>query len=442
MECLWNREYLEQLVSSEKGTIEKQIQVLEMINDYDLELDSIFHMNEQDDDANVEFVVRPEITVSAVLIVRNEERCILRCLQSVLPEFDEIIIVDTGSEDATVELIQSLENEKIKLYCRTWTNSFADARNYALEHVTKEWAFFIDADEYLDLHELSVKDYLSTFHNFPVIQHTIFSPKIVDVNGHTVIGVERIFRTGFGIRYYGAVHEELRKYEGERFSKPFQVCLDLPIKHDGYTDNVMARKDKVHRNLRLIEQMMKAEPDNPRWVYFYLRDGQDVISLETYKKYMDQYLLLDSGKPMEIDNLKEHKFTYALLSLYAVKEFQCGEMEEMRKLTALMDNMNPENSDGVYLNAYSELLMMQTRKSELLKEILAYRKENLDSQYGALHSEGKHLDVLIGYLLFVTGHIQKATAYFDWVKDIAENDSLVQFSRNMIYQIKELGEVK
>ena len=87
------------------------------------------------------------ISISLCMIVKNEEQVLARCLDSLAPVMDEIIIVDTGSKDRTKE-IASHYTEKV--YDFTWTGSFSDARNFAASKATKEYIYTADADEYLD----------------------------------------------------------------------------------------------------------------------------------------------------------------------------------------------------------------------------------------------------------------------------------------------------
>lgn len=87
------------------------------------------------------------ITISLCMIVKNEEKVLERCLKSLAPCMDEIIIVDTGSTDRTKEIARKFTD---KVYDFSWTGSFADARNYASLKATKEYIYTADADEYLD----------------------------------------------------------------------------------------------------------------------------------------------------------------------------------------------------------------------------------------------------------------------------------------------------
>jgi len=81
------------------------------------------------------------------MIVKNEEKVLARCLDSLAPAMDEIIIVDTGSVDHTREIAGKYTEN---VYDFAWTGSFADARNFASSKATKEYIYTADADEYLD----------------------------------------------------------------------------------------------------------------------------------------------------------------------------------------------------------------------------------------------------------------------------------------------------
>lgn len=88
------------------------------------------------------------ITISICMIVKNEERVISRCLDSVCDLAEEIIIVDTGSTDSTMQIVS--EYKHVKLYQFPWVNDFSAARNYAFSMATKEYIYSVDADEVLD----------------------------------------------------------------------------------------------------------------------------------------------------------------------------------------------------------------------------------------------------------------------------------------------------
>lgn len=86
-------------------------------------------------------------TFSLCMIVKDEEQVLARCLDSLTPCMDEIIIVDTGSTDRTKEIAGKYTD---RIYDYVWTGSFADARNFAASKATQEYIYTADADEYLE----------------------------------------------------------------------------------------------------------------------------------------------------------------------------------------------------------------------------------------------------------------------------------------------------
>lgn len=99
-------------------------------------------------------------TVSLCMIVKNEEKYLSRCLESVRNKVDEIIIIDTGSTDSTLEIAKQYTN---KIYHFTWVNDFAAARNESLKYATSQYVLILDADEYLDPAADLQKDISSNF---------------------------------------------------------------------------------------------------------------------------------------------------------------------------------------------------------------------------------------------------------------------------------------
>ena len=85
--------------------------------------------------------------ISLCMIVKNEEQFIEQCLNSVKGLVDEFIIVDTGSEDKTMEIIKSLNLNNLKIINYEWKDDFSKARNISLKYATKEWILVLDADE-------------------------------------------------------------------------------------------------------------------------------------------------------------------------------------------------------------------------------------------------------------------------------------------------------
>jgi len=92
----------------------------------------------------------PKPALSFTLIVKDEEKYIEGCLQSIQDIADEIVVLDTGSSDRTIEIVK---RNNVKLHHFEWIGDFSAARNEALRYATGEWIFIIDADERLKIEE-------------------------------------------------------------------------------------------------------------------------------------------------------------------------------------------------------------------------------------------------------------------------------------------------
>ena len=86
-------------------------------------------------------------SIALCVIAKNEEEYLADCLDSARPFVDEIVVVDTGSTDRTVEIARA-HGARIEHF--TWINDFAAARNFAIEAATKDWILMLDADERLE----------------------------------------------------------------------------------------------------------------------------------------------------------------------------------------------------------------------------------------------------------------------------------------------------
>ena len=87
------------------------------------------------------------VTFSVCMIVKNEERMLKRCLDSIADLMDEIIIVDTGSSDRTKQIAEKYTD---RIYDFNWVGDFSKARNFAFEKATCDYIYSADADEFLD----------------------------------------------------------------------------------------------------------------------------------------------------------------------------------------------------------------------------------------------------------------------------------------------------
>lgn len=211
-------------------------------------------------------------TISLNMIVKNEGKVLSRCLSSVINLVDEIIIVDTGSEDDTVEIAKSFG---AKTFTYHWNDNFAEARNYSLSKSICDWHLVMDADEFI---VKGSKEDISDFLKFE--DKHIGLIKLIDkyfmngVDQHSVAYLSRIFPKG--TQYNGMIHEQMD-------CKLAKFKTSLEIYHDGYY-----LKNKSERNIVLLETIIQEEKEVDPYLYFQI--AKEYRLSGDYKKAQKYYL--------------------------------------------------------------------------------------------------------------------------------------------------------
>lgn len=211
--------------------------------------------------------------VSLCMIVRNEERCIKRCLESAAPFVDEIIIVDTGSTDNTKKICYEYGAE---LYDFNWEDDFSKARNFAVEKTFGPWILWMDADE-----ELCVSDMAGLKNLLCTAKHSFLSLDIIHFYGEEPANLNksyhsagfRLFRKKENHYFTGEIHERLNVLE-EEIGVDMNLTKFAYIKHYGYMDSFY--KNKSDRNLNILLNLKANKPDDP-WLDYHL-------AVEYYRK--------------------------------------------------------------------------------------------------------------------------------------------------------------
>ena len=250
-------------------------------------------------------------TITLCMIVKDEAHCINKCLESVKGLASEIIIVDTGSSDQTVEIC---ENHGAKVYTYKWKNNFADARNYGLSLSTGDWILWLDADEELDsttrfkLPEALVNTNAHLL-ALPVLNYYGKSTP-VDKNNAFVIHQLRLFRNYKDITFHNRIHET-PLLPPEITAKDIE-SIPVSIHHYGYLQDIVDLKQKGLRNIKLLEHELEDSTHSP-WVEYHL--GSEFYRQGQYQQafgFVNQSILLflqQSQKPPSL----LYKLKYAIL---------------------------------------------------------------------------------------------------------------------------------
>lgn len=199
--------------------------------------------------------------LSLCMIAKNEESNIGRCLKSAKDIVDEMIIVDTGSTDSTVEIAKSYG---AKVYNFPWNDNFSDARNYSLKQAVGDWILIMDADDELSEESRqaildSIEDSDADAYFFETISYIGDKPG-VDVLKNMNL---RLLRNGKGYFYSNPIHEQI--YCNIKAVNPSAkiISKETKVYHYGYLNKNIVENNKRARNIGLLEKELKEKPGNP-----------------------------------------------------------------------------------------------------------------------------------------------------------------------------------
>lgn len=209
--------------------------------------------------------------LALVMIVRDEEKSIGRCLESIYNLVDEIVVVDTGSTDKTKAIALSWNAQ---VFDFKWNNNFAEARNYALSKTSCTWSLFLDADEWV------TNDCRAELKRFIKGDLRIGRIKIVSSFksgaevSYAVDYVSRLFPSY--LRYEGSIHEQIAS------SLPREI-LNIECMHDGYYYG-----DRSERNIPLLKKALEQDTENSYLLYQLSKEYRGQHDFVTAYQYLKQ----------------------------------------------------------------------------------------------------------------------------------------------------------
>ncbi len=314
--------------------------------------------------------------LSLIMITKNNEADIERCLKSVQGLVDEIIIVDTGSTDKTKEIA---EKYTYKVFDFKWTNSFSDAKNYALKWAKGKWVINLDADE-----SISSKDHekiLELIKNAPI---NIYGFSLIQRNYTSKIGqfglvstkgddyeeskiaagfvprrIVRLFKRDSRISFEGAVHDSVEKSIINMNGRV--IHASIPIHHFG-----MLHRDNLERTKMYIEMEKSSLRENDFFQRYQLAcQLHSINERDEALKWLDESLAINSKFHLawlekgticlengnikeaflslkEAESLGEHEMIYGHLG---ITHAQLSQFDEAIKYFRKAIKLNPKNAD-------------------------------------------------------------------------------------------------
>ncbi len=308
--------------------------------------------------------------LTVCVLTKNEEKFIGQCLNSVRGLASQIVVLDTGSTDRTVEIAREHGAE---VHSLAWADDFSAARNAALEHATGDWILMLDADE-----ELPVAQHAKLLADLKNSNVVAFRLPLVNCGqeneGRSFI--PRLFRNLPGAYYYGRIHEQLfQSFLPSAKKWGLKTALGTAeLFHHGYSKEMVRDRNKVERNLNLLRQATLEYPADANLVMNFglelVRSGDLAAGIEKYREAFE----LMSAQPAAdvVPELREALLTQFVCQLYKVR----GHTEVVEVLNSPL-----AKNGGLTASLHFSLGLSQFEKknypaaAEQMRSVLAKRKQ-------------------------------------------------------------------
>ena len=299
------------------------------------------------------------------MIVKNEEKYLRKCLEALQPILksisSELIIVDTGSTDRTVEIAKEFTD---KVYFFEWINDFSAARNCGLEKAQGEWFMSVDADEiFISCDEIIYFFQSGNYKEYNSASFFIRNLSAEDKSGRTAdFYAPRLTRMLPETKFVNAVHEVLNTY-----GQPICLLQDV-AEHYGYIANV--GDEKKTRNYELLKKRLDSGEESAS-LYRELFDALSSKKDEESKQLAYGYL----RKGIEISERDKHDYILALYHCGITAYTSQGRYEEAVKLYEeyiVIDNSikNGVRSTDLDIYAFSGIAFYSLRRFEEAYKIM------------------------------------------------------------------------
>jgi tetratricopeptide (TPR) repeat protein len=225
------------------------------------------------------------MTISLCMIVKNEEAMLPRCLESVRHVADEMVVVDTGSTDHTVEIAESF-GARVLFY--PWDGSFSNARNFAMDRAEMDWILILDADSEFEredtdkLREMVSGRSAATAYYCTTLSYLGETPDPANMLSNLNIC---LVKNHMGYRFAGDIHEQIicRKPEAATVT----AISDVRIYHYGYLSGPNLLREKRERNIAMIQRVLNKNPGD-KFMHYCL--GNEYCALEKVPDALECYL--------------------------------------------------------------------------------------------------------------------------------------------------------
>lgn len=362
----------------------------------------------------------PYPSVSCGILTYNEETNIKNVFKSLEDNFDQIIMVDSGSTDNTVQIVKKYFPH-VNIYMKEWEDDFSKQRNKVLELCNTDWVYFIDADNTFNSKKNEVRRIARLFSYFSI--ECVISPTIIEHNNHISENNKRLIPLNKDIIFWGKVHEE--PVYSKSLKYPLHVRSNINISHSGYDSEKVDMKSKTLRNYNLTKEMIKLDPDNHKWYFYLIREMDKLeepdIEIEKRLSEVFEKFTLNPIDPYYLD-LKLLKCRYLL------------KKNELSALNTLVNEIKMDFPDCLDIDFYQSTLyiihnIIKTSKVIDHLENVIHLSEN-GIKFSNINTNNDHIKANLSHLYLSIGNNDLAKKYYESILDMDLKSSIKVFENN------------
>ena len=283
-----------------------------------------------------------EYKLSICMMVKNEELHLERCLNSiksiVARDDVELIIVDTGSKDRTVDIAKGYTD---RVYYKEWFNDFSEMRNITISYAKGEWIFIIDADETVE----NVDKFIDFLNSKKIYDTYFVSEKnytnIKNLDSYSLIKTPRFFKNDGKFRYDGVVHNQ------PQYRLPAGY-LDIVLGHYGYiVSDKKIMDEKFNRTTSLLKNELKKKPND---IYYLF---QLATSYNMHGDIDDSYKISKKALELLLKHKNQQISGFSILSIHLPNCLVLEKYNEAIETANLALNLRPDYVDGYFYLLFS-----------------------------------------------------------------------------------------
>ena len=279
--------------------------------------------------------------LSVCIITRDEADKLEKCLKALTPYPWEIVVVDTGSLDNSMEVA---ERYGAHVYSFAWVDDFAAAKNFAMAQAKNDMVLFLDTDEYLE--KLDYEKLIRRIAEHPGAVGRITLRNLYVADGEekeTLENIHRLFSKTLYC-YEGRIHEQVVRRdarEGNGQDSGFETFYtDITAIHDGYSGTEEKRRKKAERNIKLLSDALKETPEEP---YFQYQLGKSYYMAGNYESAAEWF-----GKALYFDLNPKLEYVIDMVETYGYALLKCNRPGEALMLEGVYDEFG-ESADFQFL---------------------------------------------------------------------------------------------